>query len=808
MGCISTKKVDAYSPGVVPNGGSSKSGSKNKAEAQAENERFFQTMQFVNTVPLFKRLPKDQHPLLAKSCEAAVYKPGATVIREGEEGNEFFAIRKGEATVLVGHKTMATLKPGDYFGEEALIHDELRSATIVAINELHTLKISRPRFVELGLTDQLLFVNRKAVPGGGAERKLAVKPPSPKSPEDRKLLQKALLTNPNLQTFVKLEDKDERIEPIVDVAWREEVAAGKQLITEGELDADYFYIVQEGTFDVMQGTGSEMRKVAEVGPGGSFGDLALLCLVPRAATVKARTAGVVWVIDRLNFKSILMQKSEDEIKSHVKYLENCEVLAPLTNDEKFSIAHALVLMKFELGEVIVQQGEQGNCMYILYEGSVGVSKDGGEETTLEASEARGTAHLFGEKALLSSETRTATVKTLSKVALVYALDREDFNFLLGPLKDILDGSGKKSAEGKAAAAKAKKTGGKAKARSFSSREASKVSKKSPMPGSSTGRILREELSKIGLLGCGGFGAVELYEHKQSGESYAMKALSKGYIVQTGMKSSVMNEKTILMMTNSPFVIKLFECYNSPQSLYFLLEPALGGELYATYNKKGFHGKEQHAKFYAAGVVLSFEHLHMRHIIYRDLKPENLLLNDQGQIKLTDMGLAKFVVGTTYTTCGTPDYFAPELIASTGHSSALDWWTLGILIFELMSGHPPFESDTPMMTYSKVMRGIDAIPFPAKCKGVTGDLIKGLLMKDPSDRIPMKAGGTKQLRGHPWFNGFDWEAMENLTMAPPYKPVVKSKTDVKNFSAREADMPPQVPYKDDGSGWDKDFATST
>merc|ERR1711939_978238 len=157
----------------------------------------------------------------------------------------------------------------------------------------------------------------------------------------------------------------------------------------------------------------------------------------------------------------------------------------------------------------------------------------------------------------------------------------------------------------------------------------------------------------------------------------MKGLSKGYIVKTGMQDSVMNEKNILMMTNSSFIIKLYECYNGSQTLYFLMEAALGGELYATYNRKGFHGSEKHAKFYIAGVVFSFEHLHERRIIYRDLKPENLLLTEKGHIKLTDMGLAKFVIGKTFTPCGTHDYFAPELISSAGHNHGVDWWTLGI-----------------------------------------------------------------------------------------------------------------------------------
>jgi len=273
-----------------------------------------------------------------------------------------------------------------------------------------------------------------------------------------------------------------------------------------------------------------------------------------------------------------------------------------------------------------------------------------------------------------------------------------------------------------------------------------------------------------------------------------------------MQESVMNEKNILMMTNSPFIIKLYATYNGSQTLYFLLEPALGGELYATYNRKGLHGSEKHAKYYVAGVVFAFEHCHQRHIIYRDLKPENLLFTEKGHIKVTDMGLAKFVIGKTYTTCGTPDYFAPEIIASTGHTNAVDWWMLGILLFELLSGHPPFESAYPMQVYSKVMKGISKVPFPAKCGGAAEILIKGLLQKEPSERLPMRTGGVKNLKECKWYQGFDWNAMQSMELEPPYKPVVKSKTDIANFSARKEDMPKHVEYQDDGSGWDKDFAS--
>jgi serine/threonine protein kinase len=389
--------------------------------------------------------------------------------------------------------------------------------------------------------------------------------------------------------------------------------------------------------------------------------------------------------------------------------------------------------------------------------------------------------------LLTEEPRAATVTVYSDTAKALALDRDSFNMMLGPLEDIIrrDPNGGQS--------NVKKPGGAAGSVNPNDKPREK--------------ILRRDLTKVGLLGCGGFGTVELWEHKKTKDTFAMKALSKGYIVKTGMQESVMNEKNILMMTNSPFIIKLYETYNGSQTLYFLLEAALGGELYATYNRKGFHGSEKHAKFYAAGTVMSFDHMHKRRIIYRDLKPENLLMNKDGLMKLTDMGLAKFVIGKTYTTCGTPDYFAPELIASTGHTNAVDWWTLGVLIFELMSGHPPFESAYPMQIYSKVMKGISKVPFPPKCQGAVGDLIKALLKKEPSERLSMRPGGIQNVKDHKWYSGFEWESFINLVMDVPYKPAVKSAKDIANFSARKEDMPRQIEYHDDGSGWDKDFASS-
>lgn len=424
------------------------------------------------------------------------------------------------------------------------------------------------------------------------------------------------------------------------------------MITEGDLQADYFYVVESGRFEVTvsgEDHDDEKNREADFGKlgaanvvqvveaGGTFGELALLYLVPRAATVTAKEASVVWVIDRGNFKKILMSVSEKKEKQFEAYLDNIESFDCLLAGEKRHLARALVEMRYDKDEDIIRQGEMGNTFFIMYEGEVEFLKDG-ERVGTERVTFGATPAIFGEKALIEGEARAATVRVISAQARILALDRSTFEVLLGPLRDLM-------AQAQGNRSETKLGGAESRMRALNQT-------------GTRGHIKRTDLCKIGLLGCGGFGAVELFEHKDTKETYAMKALSKGFIVKTGMQESVMNEKNILTMTNSPFIIKLFETYNGSQTLYFLLEPALGGELYATYNRKGFHGSDRHAVYYSAGTVFAFEHLHQRHVIYRDLKPENLLLTHKGQIKLTDMGLAKFVVGKTYTTCGTPDYFAP------------------------------------------------------------------------------------------------------------------------------------------------------
>lgn len=743
-------------------------------------------LSFLSKVELFKRLPRDELPALAKSAVVVSFQKDKAIIKQGDEGHEFFVIKKGSAGVDVNGQRVATLKAGDYFGENALLRDEPRTATITAASDVQALKITRDKFVSLGLHTKLEFGKRGAV-GGGAAANAEIKPPSSKSDAEKQLIAKALKENVNLNTIATLDD--ERVKAIVDVMWKEEVPSGKAIIQQGDLQADYFYVVQSGSFQVSKTeAAASAEKVASaalgtIEAGGSFGELALLYFAPRAATITATADAVVFVTARQQFKELLMKANQRETEENMKHVSRCDCFAALKESEKKELAAAFLEMTFSKDELVFEQGERGTQFFLLVEGEVSVVKDGKEVSKIKATPEKAT--YFGERALQQDEPRAATIKVISPTAKTLWIDKESFEILIGSLEDLM----KRGKDGTAAVKKATVA---------------------PKAGDSKrfGNIKFKDLKKLGLLGCGGFGAVEMVEDLKTNETYALKNLSKGYVVKSGMQSSVISEKNVQLMCDSPFVVKLYETFNSDQHLHLLLELALGGELYATYNKRNLWGQEKCAKFYVAGTVFAFEHLHGKKIIFRDLKPENLLLNDKGHVKLTDMGLAKVCPGKTYTTCGTPDYFAPELIASKGHNLAVDWWCLGILTFELCSGHPPFESATPMQIYSKVQKGIQKVVFPKKLKGNIEALVKGLCNATPSERLPMKKGGTQNIKNQAWFEGFGWDEMANFTLTPPYKPTVKSKKDAANFSANKEDMPPQIPYKDPKTGWDQDFATSS
>jgi serine/threonine protein kinase len=285
---------------------------------------------------------------------------------------------------------------------------------------------------------------------------------------------------------------------------------------------------------------------------------------------------------------------------------------------------------------------------------------------------------------------------------------------------------------------------------------------------------------LSVIGRGGFGKVLKVRKLDTKEIYAMKVLRKDVLVDENMISHTLAEKQILQDMDHPFIVRLHYAFQTDQKLYLVLDFLSGGELYFHLKNEVKFGVER-ARFYIAELILAIEHLHNHDIVFRDLKPENIMLTSEGHICLTDFGLAKgnvHVEKQTYTFCGSTEYLAPEVIKGTGHGKGVDWWSLGILLYELLVGLPPFYSENVNEIYDLILRA--PVKFPSTVPEQAQSLIKQLLERDPNARLGAGCGAV-EIKTHPFFNSVDWMALAKKQVTPPFIPNITD-DDLKYFDS--------------------------
>ncbi|EAN33011.1 cAMP-dependent protein kinase catalytic subunit beta domain protein [Theileria parva strain Muguga] len=256
---------------------------------------------------------------------------------------------------------------------------------------------------------------------------------------------------------------------------------------------------------------------------------------------------------------------------------------------------------------------------------------------------------------------------------------------------------------------------------------------------------------------------------------SLKILSKNKIIEKRQLEHVKNEKNILSTLKHPFIVGYLGSFQDTLNLYFILEFVPGGELF-TYLRRMHTFPPEYTRFYASQVLLALDYLHMNKLVYRDLKPENILLDIMGYIRLVDFGFAKRLEsGKTYTVCGTCDYLAPEIFLKKGHDFRADFYSFGVFLYELLTGVPPFYSNSPQKTYKLALN--NEVAFGRKVNNVSRDIIKNLLRVDPSKRL---GNNVKEVYFHPFFDGIDFNMLLAKQIKAPIVPSVSSHDDVSNF----------------------------
>lgn len=311
------------------------------------------------------------------------------------------------------------------------------------------------------------------------------------------------------------------------------------------------------------------------------------------------------------------------------------------------------------------------------------------------------------------------------------------------------------------------------------------------------RLTIDDFDLRATVGMGTFGRVRVVKISGSSDRtpLALKIMKKSEVIRLRQVEHVKAETAVLSTIEHPFIVNLIATFQDDKRLFLLLEFINGGELFSHLRTEG-RLPDAECRLIASQIVLAFAYLHGKDIIYRDLKPENLLIDNEGFIKVTDFGFAKVVEDRTWTLCGTPEYLAPEIIQSKGHGKAVDWWALGVLIFEMLAGYPPFYDEAAFGIYQKVLAG--KVEFPRHFDNQATHLVKRLLTQDRSRRLGCLKNGVEDIQKHRWFRNTDWAAVEERKVSPPYIPAVRAADDTSMFDrypeSTEASAP-DIPASD-------------
>ena len=758
---------------------------------------------------IFQNLRESYLTVIIHHMRLHSMKPSEVVFTQGNSANNFYVVSKGKLEVIVNNKKIKVLSAGDSFGEMALLHNTLRTATVQTITNCNFWVLDRKTFRStLELLEQANYEENKAF----------------------------IESIPIFEVLSKSQKEN-----LVHSLTNHSFMPGCAIVNEGD-PGDLLYIIKQGIVLVTKNN----QEVRKMGKGFYFGEQALLYSSPRTATVTAVDHAKCVAISGSELNEILGNKLQDIIFSNSIRIsvEKHELLKRLTKGQVENIVSAMKISSFQDGQQVIECGTQFKDFFaVVVKGGLVTAKSrvvvGKVFDAVNAENLlKNISGIYNEDVLAIDETIIGTIskndfesclggsfdqitanndalKVLRRIQILRGMSVEEIEKVTKVIKTqdysegatvvnqndpgdsffiVKSGKAEVSKDGaviriitkhdyfgersllfnnfRSASVKAKGN--------FSCWVVSKAEFTGLLEESIRRQLLArielqddtvffEDLSLIKLLGAGMFGNVFLAVHKKSRTLYALKTVDRRKILGYDIHENIVLERRILLELDHIFIMKMVRTFKDESRLYFLLEYIPGSDLFDVLRELGLLN-DNDARFYTACILIMIEHLHERDIIYRDLKPENIVVDDEGYPKLIDFGTAKFIRGRTFTIVGTPHYMSPEVVTGHGYSCSADYWSIGVMAYEFLFGKVPFgeEESDPYAIYEKIQKSNFEFPRWSDKKSKAKEFISQMLCTNPAKRL---GGGFENTKMHPWFLGLDWDQLLSKKIKPPYLPKV-------------------------------------
>jgi len=715
---------------------------------RANAQRYYREHRsFVDSVTLFDGLTAQQKDRLGEAFLTESHPPGVDVVCEGQTERRMYLVKRGKLQVLVGGLGVQDLTGGDCFGERALLYDEPRCATVRTVTACELLCVT--------------YGQLKAALGQDLSPRLL----------KRNLLLTALKNSPVFARFSPMQQlalvEKMRFETYSPYANIDMVEFG--IVIDGEALARLSQFTNLGArvlkrgqwfgdIALVEGPARELEeerirdrgtvaaqlfsRLVDEQPetkGFSIQDLGQLTAGNKGCSLALLTAdSLAAALRDLGIAGIEGAGTALDYARRVQALSEVYIFQHLSQRQTNTLIKALMMQQYARGAFIIRQGEQGNTFHVVARGELGVFVQGKRVRTL------GKGAYFGERALLFDEPRVASVQVLSDSADVWSIERSTFKKVVkGRLKEQL---------------------------------MHRVVLHDP-------HVTLKDLRQVKILGKGSYGVVRLVQHTRTGVKYALKRINK---VGGVLPPELVYECEMLAELDHPLMVYLVKTLETPKNVYMLTELLNGGDLFGALRKLGWALPAEQVRFYAGCMAMALETLHSRGIVYRDLKPQNVMLDSQGYPKLIDFGTAKRLKGSrTFTAIGTPYYIAPEILEGRGYGTEVDMWSFGVVVYEMACGRYPFGDglNDVNRVYQEVLKGPLQFPKYAKSRAARA-LIEGLLKRKSEERLGSGLRGWEEVREAELFKTGDGESggqsyfdqIMSRELEPPLVPQQSSEDD--------------------------------